>query len=72
MGFCLQNTVSLVLHGIDIQKEHKISFRDAMIVAAAMAFNCTAIFSEDLSQDTIIEGVHILKPFSGNSLNSNI
>ena len=31
-----ETTLSLVLHGIDIQKEHKISFWDAMIVDAAI------------------------------------
>jgi len=59
----VDTTVPLVLRGIDIQKENRISFWDAMIIAAAGASNCTTILSEDLSHDTIIEGIHIKNPF---------
>ena len=59
----VDTTVPLVLRGIDIQKENRISFWDAMIIAAAGASNCTTVLSEDLSHDTIIEGIHIKNPF---------
>jgi len=59
----VDTSVPLVLRGIDIQKENRISFWDAMIIAAAGASNCTTILSEDLSHDTIIEGIHIKNPF---------
>ena len=59
----VETTVPLVLRGIDIQRENRISFWDAIIVAAAGASNCTTILSENLSHDTIIEGIHIKNPF---------
>ena len=59
----VETTVPLVLRGIDIQRKNRISFWDAIIVAAAGASNCTTILSEDLSHDTIIEGIRIKNPF---------
>lgn len=62
----VETNVPLVLHGIDIHRENKISFWDAMIVAAAKVSDCTILFTEDLSHDTVIGDVHVLNPFVKN------
>jgi predicted nucleic acid-binding protein len=38
-----------VLEGIELHREKKISFWDAMILRSAMASGCSVLWSEDLS-----------------------
>ena len=52
----------LVLHGIEISRRYRISFWDALIVAAAVRGNCRVVFSEDMSHGMKIEGVEIINP----------
>lgn len=53
-----------VLHQTKIMEEkYSISWRDSMIVAAAKIGGCKIIYSEDLSDGQIIEGVKIVNPF---------
>ncbi len=54
---------SLILDGISIKRRYKISFWDALIVAAAKSANCKVIFTEDLSHGMKIERVEIVNPF---------
>ncbi len=53
----------LILEGISIKRRYKISFWDALIVAAAKSASCKIIFTEDLSHGMKIEGVEIVNPF---------
>ena len=52
-----------ILNGIDLQVKHSLSFRDAMIVQAAIKGKCTTLLSEDLAHDQTIAGVTIRNPF---------
>ena len=54
---------SLVLRGIEISRRYKISFWDALIVAAAVRGSCRIIFTEDLSHGMKIEGIEVVNPF---------
>ena len=62
----VETSVSLILKAIKFQKQHKFSFWDAMIVAAAKVSDCTILFTEDLSHDTVIGNLHVLNPFVKN------
>lgn len=53
----------LVLQGIGISRRYRISFWDALLVAAALRGDCRIIFTEDLSHGMKIEGVEIVNPF---------
>ena len=53
----------LVLRGIEISQRYKVSFWDALLIAAALRGNCRIIFTEDLSHGAKIEGVEIVNPF---------
>jgi predicted nucleic acid-binding protein len=53
-----------LLHAIDIEKANKISFWDALIVAAAYSKNRTMILTEDLNHGQSIEGIAIYNPYS--------
>ena len=54
---------SLILNGIGIKRKYKISFWDALIVAAAQRAVCKILFTEDLSHGMKIAGIEIVNPF---------
>jgi len=54
---------SLILNGIGIKRKYKISFWDALIVAAARRAGCKILFTEDLSHGMEIAGIEIVNPF---------
>lgn len=52
-----------VLNAIDIQRKHKLSFWDSMIVYAANKGGASLLFSEDFNDGQTIGGVRIKNPF---------
>jgi predicted nucleic acid-binding protein len=53
----------VILHASEIEEIHRISFRDAMIVAAAYSKNSDIIMTEDMAGGQKIEGIRIVNPF---------
>jgi len=53
----------LVFSAIDCSILNRISFWDALIIAAAASCNCKEIWTEDLNHDQIILGVRVKNPF---------
>ncbi|MGB5794315.1 MAG: PIN domain-containing protein [Mycolicibacter algericus] len=43
---------------------YQLSFRDAMIVRSAAELRCDTLWTEDLSDGQLIEGVRLANPFS--------
>lgn len=58
-----ETTLALLDRGFELQKRHRFSFWDAMIVAAALAQGCGILWSEDMQHGRIVEGVEIRNPF---------
>lgn len=56
-------SLSLYQTTLRLQKETGYSFYDALIVAAALAGRCQVIYSEDLQDGRVVEGVRIVNPF---------
>lgn len=52
-----------ILSAIDIQLEYKYSFRDSMIIDAAIKGGASILYSEDLSDGQVIKGITIKNPF---------
>jgi predicted nucleic acid-binding protein len=52
-----------ILEAIEIQTKHRLSFWDALIVQTAVRGGAVVVFSEDLSDSQVIEGVRITNPF---------
>ena len=52
-----------ILAAIDLQREHLLSFWDAMIVAAAIVGGAETLLTEDLNHGQDISGVTIRNPF---------
>ena len=46
-----------------IQDRYQLSFRDALIVAAARAASCRYLLTEDLQADQELDGVVVVNPF---------
>ena len=53
----------IILEAIDIHSQHKYSFWDSVIIAAAIGGGAGTIFSEDLSEQ-VIKGITIRNPFT--------
>lgn len=60
-----QISPDMIYNAIDISIANKISFWDSLIVSAAQDSGCVIIYSEDLNDGQIINGVKILNPFEG-------
>ena len=54
----------IILKAIDIHKEHKYSFWDSAIIAAAIEGGAMTLFSEDLSDKHKIRDIVINNPFA--------
>ena len=56
--------VETIIEAMTTSELYRISFWDALLVAAAMQKKCTAIVTEDLSDGQNIHGIQIVNPFS--------
>ena len=52
-----------VLRAIALHEQAQVSFWDAMIVHAAAELGCDVLWTEDLNDGQVIEGVSIRDPF---------
>ena len=54
-----------ILAAIDLQRDHLLSFRDAMIITAAMEGGADTLLTEDLNHGQVIGGIQVRNPFVG-------
>lgn len=52
-----------ILGAIDLQRRHKISFWDAMIIWSARRLDCSMVWSEDLTANRTYDRVLVQNPF---------
>ncbi len=57
-----------VLAASELQQRHRISYWDALIVHAAASGGASILYSEDLSDGQMIEGVRIVNPLLTNGV----
>jgi predicted nucleic acid-binding protein len=57
-------TVSLHAEAVGIAERHRLSFYDALILAAAREAGCREVLTEDLRDGAVLDGVSIRNPFS--------
>ncbi|MBR0033113.1 MAG: PIN domain-containing protein [Treponema sp.] len=48
---------------MNISSESQFTIYDSLIIAAAKSENCTTLYSEDLNDGQVVEGVKIVNPF---------
>jgi predicted nucleic acid-binding protein len=56
------NTGASILEALEIEKQYKISFWDALVVQAAEASGAVVLYSEDLSDGQVYAGVRVVNP----------
>jgi predicted nucleic acid-binding protein len=56
--------VGLVLSSVKIQERHQLSYWDAQIVATAALSGSAILYSEDLRDGAVYEGVKVVNPFA--------
>lgn len=62
--FPVQETnLALLDMGFALHARHRFSFWDSMILAAAKAQGCDVVWSEDMDDGRIVEGMRIANPF---------
>lgn len=57
------NSVSEIISAIEISIKTQFSFWDSLIIAAAKSAGCKTIYSEDLNDGQIVDGIKIENPF---------
>lgn len=57
------NTPESVLRASEIQERNRLSFWDALIIAAASSAGAVTLYTEDLNHGQVMEGVRIHNPF---------
>ncbi|HEV2747266.1 MAG TPA: PIN domain-containing protein [Allosphingosinicella sp.] len=58
-----ETTLKLLDLGFAIQARHRFSFWDSMILAAARAQGCDVVWTEDMDDGRIVEGMRVANPF---------
>jgi predicted nucleic acid-binding protein len=58
-------SLALYQRGLALQARYKLSFYDALIVAAALEAGCKRLLSEDMQHGLRIEKLTIINPFAG-------
>ena len=58
-----QVTIPLILKAIDISIKTEYSFWDSLILSAAKDSGCIIVYSEDMQNGHIVDGMKILNPF---------
>jgi predicted nucleic acid-binding protein len=53
-----------LLSAIDLHREHRLSFWDALIVTSASQLGCEVLWTEDLRAGTSYRGVTVRNPFA--------
>jgi predicted nucleic acid-binding protein len=53
----------LVLEAISLKQEHRVSYWDAAIIAAAHRLGAETVYSEDLSHNHLYGSIRVIDPF---------
>ncbi len=58
----VENTKDLFCRSLELQQSHRLSFRDAMIVAAAQRSQALELWTEDLNPGQSFDGLTVVNP----------
>lgn len=60
-------TREIVVAAVILRRRHALSQWDATILAAAAALGCSTVYSEDMSDGGLYDGVRVINPFRGSA-----
>lgn len=58
-----QVSVNTIFSAIDINTRYQFSIWDSLILASAIEAGCDTLYTEDLNNGQVVEGVKIVNPF---------
>jgi predicted nucleic acid-binding protein len=56
-------THEIVVAAVILRRRHALSHWDATILSAAAALGCSTVYSEDMSDGGLYDGVRVVNPF---------
>ncbi len=56
-------TLPVLNSALQIRQKYGFSFWDSAVIAAARALGCDRVYTEDLSQGQVVEGLRVIDPF---------
>ena len=56
-------TLDVLRNALRIRRESGFSFWDSAVVAAAVALGCDRVYTEDLTEGQVVDGVTVVNPF---------
>lgn len=59
----IEITYAMTVRSIERHKAHTISYWDSLIIEAALQDGCTTLYSEDMNNERIIDGIRIINPY---------
>jgi predicted nucleic acid-binding protein len=65
-------SVDIILNASKLRERHTFSYWDSLIIACAAASNCKTLYSEDMQDGRVIEGLCIENPFNSSAENSKL
>lgn len=60
---CVGESRTNLDRAIEIKEKHGLQFYDALILATAEAAGCDTVYSEDMGDDVVYEGITVKDPF---------
>ncbi|MEN1728686.1 MAG: PIN domain-containing protein [Pseudomonadota bacterium] len=65
---CMPIDTGLVKIAVEISERHLISYWDGAVIAAARKAGAALLYSEDLSDGQVYDGVRVVNPFSSGAM----
>ncbi|MCF8167587.1 MAG: PIN domain-containing protein [Rhodoferax sp.] len=66
----VQVTPAIIRVGLDLYQTRSVSFFDAIVLASAHAASCNVVWTEDMNDGEVVNGVRISNPFSTDLLST--
>lgn len=61
---CLEETRKTLRRGMALKARYGLQFYDALVIAAAIEAGCDTVYSEDMGNGAVYEGVRVVNPFA--------
>ena len=62
---CIPDSFKLQMRAIEIKSKYALQFYDALMLATAEAAGCDTVYSEDMGDGVVYEGITVKDPFKG-------
>ncbi len=60
---CVSDSYELQIRAMEIKAKHGLQFYDSIMLATAKAAGCDTVYSEDLGDGVVYEGITVKDPF---------